>query len=178
MSEASDRFTVEIPEGKVYVTILPAITEEWHEAGQGRVSAEFPVIRVSTYPGNSWQVEPEFIKYRGRRYSIDDPQVFSGKLGGQWTGERRKYGSRGFRNEAGTQVDWKSPALDTLRAIVDRVREQFVTEHPEWAKVSQRLRIEQDLRHADEQVSKLAKDLQVAEAKAAALRSRLASFRV
>lgn len=169
---------LELPEGAVFVRILPAVEEEEHQVDVGRVKIICPALLVSTFKdGVNYGADPErgMVTYRGRKYSIDRAYMFKRDT---FLYDHRHHYDKGYQNEAGSDVEWKSGARRALNEITDRARDMFVESCPEWSRLSERLRLEREYRSAVETAEDARKAAQTAEANLAALRSRLDSFTV
>lgn len=175
------KFEVVKPEGTYRITIEAAESNKEHRDGEW-VNVVRPLVSIASgehwYPAES----REFIRYRGRGYAFDFTMYRTEAFTSMKTGRVIYWGvngySRGWTNENGGEVDWKSPARGKLEAMRDAVLDEWAAEHPEWVRLSERRRIEVDLSSAQSEVSELGRKLREAEAHEAALQSRLASFQV
>lgn len=168
---------LELPEGVVFVRILRAVEEEEYQDGV-RVKVVRPALLVSTFKDAvNYGADPDrgVVTYRGRKYSIDRAYAFGHD---RFLYDSRHHYDKGYQNEAGDPIDWKAGSRRALDEITERARDMFVESCPEWVRLSERLRIEADLSSAETEATELARKAQVAEARAAALRSRLDSFTV
>lgn len=132
--------------GDVFVRVVAATEESWHDSVRGNVREVFPVLIVSTYPlqsGERWEEKGTGVKYRGRTYFVEDSQKLArpGASRDGWTSDHRTYYTRGLKNESGNPVDWKSPMRERLWQFIADVRDAYVKDHPDWATESFRARL-------------------------------------
>lgn len=162
--------------GPVFVEILPAVEREWHDSDRGRVRVTLPALRVSTYTDQARETG-EGVKYRGRTYHVDYAFMFGAPGGdGGWNGETRDYYTRGFRNESGSSVDWKSPMRSRLYDFADAVRDAFVAENLGWVRESLALRLRWQIEHAERDARTAREAAEKADALAERLRVELAAL--
>lgn len=173
MSEASV-FPIEMPEGTFYVHIRAG---REGERGQPFVG----LLQVTT---DSARDVKGYVTLRGRKYRIDYymktvAAFMSHRTGREvrWAIDHTPYNG-GNRNENGHQVDITSSVDNKLDDLRDRALDVFAEANPGWVRLSERLRLEAELSRAEGETADLFRQAQVSEAKAAALRSRLESYRV
>lgn len=141
--------------GDVFVRVVSAVEESWHDSERGNVSEVFPVLIVSTYPfdrGARRDEKGTGVKYRGRTYHVEEsqkPTRFRSESRDGWISDHKTYYTRGMSSEAGNPVDWKSPMRDRLRELVAAARDAYVAENPEWATESKRIRLRWMIESAD-----------------------------
>lgn len=175
MGREFQRFEFDRPEGKVWVEILSAIEREDYVDGK-RQRIVYPTLRVTTFTGPSFHDAPrEFVKYRGRKYSIDEAYYWDGF---RWQPDNRNNYVQYFQNESGSSVDWKSPVREVLRGIVDGVLADFVKAVPNWRRLSEKVRLDWQYDRAKEKQAGLFAEWEKAKAEADALRVRLDEFEI
>lgn len=175
MSDVVEHEGVKVPapegwSGDVFVRVVSAVEREWHEMGRGRVKEAFPALIVSTYPfsrGERMDETGTGVKYRGRTYFVEDAQMF-GNDG--WSSDHRTNYTRGYKNESGSSVDWKSPMRSRLHEFVSAVRDAYVAEHLEWVRESKALRLRWMIDHEASQADSARREAEKHDA--AAERSR------
>lgn len=168
------RTAYELPEGRVYVDVLAAIERDDYCEGERR-RLVLPALRVTTYTGYD---HTEFLTLRGKRYSIDHIHVKTPPewKAADWTTDSVDYMQRYTKTEAGNSLDWRSPTGARLSLLEQRVRDRFVAEHPEWERVSRTLRLDYQIRHAQDEAMRLKKALAEKINEAAELRRQRAEL--
>lgn len=151
-----ERTTYELPEGRLHVDVLAAIEREDYHGGERRTLV-LPTLRVTTYTGYD---HTEFVTLRGKRYSIDHIHVKAPpEWVAEWTTDSRDYMQRYTKTEAGNSLDWQSPSGAKLSLLERQVRDRFAAEHPEWERVSETMRLDYLIRHAEDEATRLKKAL-------------------
>jgi hypothetical protein len=166
------------PEGRVWVQVLSAVDDSGRRLDGTPVSYRHPAMRVTTYrDGQSVTGNRDFVTLRGRRYSFDE--VYSWEVyerSSRWAWNHRTHSGRGLATEGGAELDWRSPVREKLRAIETRVRDRFVAEHPEWERISVRLRLVELVRQAEDRAANLRMQADVQQVAAEKFRAELAAL--
>jgi hypothetical protein len=174
MSEETT-YVYDEPEGRVWVQVLSAVDDSGRRLDGTPVSYRHPALRVTTYrDGVSVTGNRSFVTLRGRRYSFDE--VYSREVyqtTSRWGGNHRTQSGRGLETEGGEALDWRSPTRLKLRAIETRVRDRFVADHPEWQRISVRLRLAELIRQAEDKAVNLRMQADVQQVAAEKFRAEL-----
>jgi hypothetical protein len=160
------------------VQVLPAVDDSGRRLDGTPVSYRHPAMRVTTSrDGESVTGHREFVTLRGRRYSLDEVYVWEVyELSSRWGGSHRTHSGRGFQTEGGAPLDWRNPTRLKLRAIEMRVRDRFVAEHPEWERISVRLRLAELVHQAEDRAANLRMQADVQQVAAEKFRAELAAL--
>lgn len=159
-----ERTTYDLPEGQVHVDVLAAIEREdgqWADRPETGMRWErrkltLPVLRVTTYTGYD---DTGYLRLRGKGYSIDYVHVKAPpNWEAEWTTDARDYLQRYTKTEAGNSLDWRSPTGEKLAELEQRVRDRFVAEHPDWGRASLTLRLDHQIKRAEENALRLTKE--------------------
>lgn len=164
--------------GSLWVKVIAAQRDSFFQDGE-TVEVTNPTVRISTFPGASYN-DPQPLTIRGRRYTVDmvfdlhsrgesSEPVMNRHPHGQWRSASKIY-DRGIQNEAGSSVGWNTATHKQIYALVEGVRDKFVTSHPQWADVSRRLLIESDYHRAMDELTRLQEQLDEAQMKVDALK--------
>ncbi|PCG86382.1 hypothetical protein CIB93_09120 [Streptomyces sp. WZ.A104] len=175
--------TYPFPEGDLHVTIIAAKSRSAYWGDQWQVR---PEARLAISSSLDEKGEPGYVKIRGRKYRVasrrsrvhalteaamrensNDPDLWQRE-----TPLRRQE----FANELDRGVGESTAARTRLNQMVTEAAIRFEADHPDWRLVSERLELEGELDGAEAVVSGARDALRKAEARAADLRARIASY--
>lgn len=171
-------FPHERAEGTVYVTVLPADTDNPREqVARARV-------QVHTDPDPTSGEPHGFVKIRGRSYRIDKSfQRFPDDAGPDLDGNERVWSPEpsngyreGFRNDDLVRIGRDTRAHDRLEVIVAEVLAMFDQSQPGWQRESVRQALLAVRRGHEDDAERARKSLEEAMSAMADIDAKLAAF--
>ncbi|GAA0946039.1 hypothetical protein [Actinocorallia libanotica] len=143
-----NRFAYVVPEGTVYVTILPGRDViGWNETEHKTETLDWPKVLVTTDEEDA----PGHLVIRGRKYRIDEEFLWtppSQRVKGVRIWQRDVCSERdGYLNEEGNEVGSSVKARSILLDLTDRALAEFEAERHDWRNESARLLFEQRSRY-------------------------------
>ena len=163
---------VTVVDGKYAATFKVEILSAVEESRHRQDPLIFPCLRITTF--NTYD-DADVIRIRGREYRVDDVSRWEQYEQGEprWGRDHRTYGDRGYINERGGTVEWSTPTRKLLEGLVQRAREVFVDEHPDWTRRSFQRRLTWMIRSEEQKATQARDEARKHDAVAAELRAEL-----
>ncbi|MFC4507039.1 MULTISPECIES: hypothetical protein [Streptomyces] len=141
MNPETNPVTVETSYGKLYVAVLSAKEDSFHDSERGYVTELRPRVRVASDP--TFEADPRHVEHwtiRNRAYAVHETVYYrdlsdvssaSGTNLDLWHSEDSPH-MGGFRNDRRRQVEYRTATYDLMRQVVANALDVFSKDHEGW----------------------------------------------
>lgn len=142
MNPETTPVTIDTPYGVLYVAVMDAMEDSFHDSERGNVTELRPRLRVASDP--TFKADPDHADHwtiRRRAYALHHTVYLWDRRkhdGGLWHRESSPYRG-GFRNDRRDQVGFWTATYDLMDAALSTALDTFAAKHEGWEELSRYL---------------------------------------